>query len=96
MYFALSKHLCFNLSSNKISREIKFQVPRFQATCIKEYGLSVHRLFIHPKHALDMVQAEVNIVVYWVQITKEAIWCFCAFDKAITYLLYTRATWRWQ
>lgn len=62
MYFAVSKHLCFNLSSNEISPGIKFQVPRFQA--MKEYGLYIHRLCICLKAAVGMVQAEVNIVVY--------------------------------
>jgi hypothetical protein len=62
MYFAVSKHMCFNLSSNKISHGIKFQVPRFQA--MKEYGLYIHSLFIRLKAELGMVWAEVNIVVY--------------------------------
>ena len=62
MYFAVSKHMCFNLCSNEISPGIKFQVPRFQA--MKEYGLNIHSLFIRLKAALGLVQAEVNIVVY--------------------------------
>jgi len=62
MYFVVSKHMRFNLSSNEISHGIKFQVPRFQA--MNEYGLYIHSLFIRLKAALGMVQAEENIVVY--------------------------------
>jgi len=53
MYFAVFKHLCFNLSSNEISPGIKFQAPRFQA--MKEYGLYIHSLSIRLNAALGMV-----------------------------------------